>query len=162
MTLEINIREMTGNEVEYIARETIGSGIGELYFGSDLDKLVQILSALSEGEKVYVACVDEAIVGYIWFGLRGVFRIHPYVHMHFVRTDMRGRGIGASLLDAFEKSAEPVSGKAFLAVAEFNYKAASLYERKGYRSVGCIPGLYREGVSENLYMKDLRNPAVMG
>lgn len=153
--MEIIIDAMTSQEVAYIARETANSNIGELYFDSDENKLREILTTLGDEEKVLVARIDDTIVGYVWYGLRGVFRIHPYIHMHFVRTDMRSRGIGKKLLHAFEEEAGRASNKIFLAVAEFNYKAARFYQNEGYKSVGCIPGLYREGLSENLYMKDL-------
>jgi ribosomal protein S18 acetylase RimI-like enzyme len=45
------------------------------------------------------------------------------------------------------------SSKVFLVVADFNPEAKRLYERMGYRQVGAIPGLYRDGVTEYLMMK---------
>lgn len=43
--------------------------------------------------------------------------------------------------------------KLFLVVADFNPDARRLYEKIGYTEVGCIPSLYREGITENLMMK---------
>jgi ribosomal protein S18 acetylase RimI-like enzyme len=45
----------------------------------------------------------------------------------------------------------------FLVVADFNPEAKRLYESLGYRQVGVIPGLYKEGVSEQLMMKNREN-----
>jgi len=146
---------MSAEEISEIAVMTANSTMGELYFQSDAEKIQNILENARRDEKVLVAIVEGKVVGFIWFDLSGVFRIHPYVHLHFVRTDMRGQGIGRSLLEAFESSASNISSKTFLAVAEFNYRASALYESLGYRPVGSIPGLYREGVSENLLMKNL-------
>ncbi len=153
--MNIIIRDMAAEEIPDIAVMTANSTMGELYFGSDADKIQSILENARRDEKVLVAVVEGKAVGFIWFDLNGVFRIHPYVHLHFVRTDMRGQGIGRSLLQAFEMSAGEISSKTFLAVAEFNYRASSLYESQGYKYVGSIPGLYREGVAENLLMKNL-------
>jgi ribosomal protein S18 acetylase RimI-like enzyme len=41
-----------------------------------------------------------------------------------------------------------------MVVADFNPDARRLYERPGWRQVGEIPGLYREGVTEYLMMKE--------
>jgi len=153
--LNIIIRDMSEEEIPEIAVMTANSTMGELYFKSDVKKIQRILENANRDEKVLVAIVDKKPAGFIWFDLRGVFRIHPYVHLHFVRTDMRGQGIGRSLVEAFESSSKEISNKTFLAVAEFNYRASALYETLGYKQVGTIPGLYREGVAENLYMKNI-------
>ncbi len=153
--MNIIIRDMTADEIPEIANMTANSTMGELYFKSDAVEIQNLLENARKNEKVLVALVEGKAVGFIWFDLSGVFRIHPYVHLHFVRTDMRGQGIGQSLIEAFEANASEISSKAFLAVAEFNYRASAFYERIGYKFVGSIPGLYREGVSENLLMKNI-------
>jgi len=153
--MNIIIRDMTSEEVPEIAVMIANSTMGELYFDSNSDKIEKILANARRDERVLVAVVEGQAVGFIWYDLNGVFRIHPYVHLHFVRTDMRGEGVGTSLLEAFEANALSVSDKAFLAVAEFNYRASGLYEKQGYKFVGSIPGLYRQGVAENLLMKSI-------
>ncbi|WP_430883117.1 GNAT family N-acetyltransferase [Fusibacter sp. JL216-2] len=154
--MDIIVRDMQIEEISDIAVMTANSTMGELYFQSDADKVQTILENARRDERVLVAVVDGKAVGFIWFDLNGVFRIHPYIHLHFVRTDMRGQGIGKALLKAFEESAVQISPKTFLAVAEFNFRASALYETEGYKFVGSVPGLYREGVTENLLMKNLK------
>ena len=39
-------------------------------------------------------------------------------------------------------------------VADFNPEAKRFYEKNGYRQVGEIPGLYREGITEYIMMKE--------
>ena len=153
--MNIIIRGMTKEEVPEIATMIANSTMGELYFESNSFKIEDILVNARRDESVLVAVVEDKVVGFIWYDLNGVFRIHPYVHLHFVRTDMRGQGVGKSLLQAFETNALAVSKKTFLAVAEFNYRASGLYEKEGYKYMGSIPGLYREGVAENLLMKQI-------
>ncbi|AJA46969.1 hypothetical protein CPAST_c08690 [Clostridium pasteurianum DSM 525 = ATCC 6013] len=43
--------------------------------------------------------------------------------------------------------------KLFLVIADFNPESKMLYERIGYVEVGCIPNLYKLGVTECLMMK---------
>ncbi len=154
--MNVIVRDMKIEEIPDVAIMTTNSTMGELYFQSDAKKVQSILESARRDEKVLVAEVEGKAVGFIWFDLNGVFRIHPYIHLHFVRTDMRGQGIGKALLKAYEQSASRVSTKTFLAVAEFNFRASALYEAEGYKFVGSVPGLYREGVTENLLMKNLK------
>jgi len=44
--------------------------------------------------------------------------------------------------------------KLFLVVADFNPNAKGFYESMGYHQVGEIPGLYREGITEYIMMKE--------
>ena len=39
-------------------------------------------------------------------------------------------------------------------VADFNPEAKRFYEKNDYRQVGEIPGLYREGITEYIMMKE--------
>jgi ribosomal protein S18 acetylase RimI-like enzyme len=71
-----------------------------------------------------------------------------------VKREHRGEGVGKELLRFFEEGVFENSSKAFLVVADFNPDARRLYERLGWRQVGAIPGLYREGVTEYLMMKE--------
>jgi ribosomal protein S18 acetylase RimI-like enzyme len=110
-------------------------------------------------DEVFVA-VDEAgeCLGFIWFIPRGAFHSFPYLHVIAVKDGHRGEGIGKELLAFFEETVFADSARAFLVVADFNPDARRLYERLGWRQVGEIPGLYREGVTEYLMMKE-RGPA---
>lgn len=134
------------------------SELGRVYFPSEENALASIAEGVARDE-VFVA-VDEAgaCVGFIWFVFGGAFHSFPYLHVIAVKGEHRGEGVGKQLLQFFEEGVFADSAKAFLVVADFNPDARRLYERLGWRQVGAIPGLYREGVTEYLMMKE-RGPA---
>ena len=134
------------------------SELGRVYFPSEENALASIAEGMARDE-VFVA-VDEAAecLGFIWFIARGAFHSYPYLHVIAVKEGHRGEGVGKKLLDFFEETVFADSAKAFLVVADFNPDARRLYERLGWRQVGEIPGLYRDGVTEYLMMKE-RGPA---
>jgi ribosomal protein S18 acetylase RimI-like enzyme len=86
--------------------------------------------------------------------LEGAFHVFPYLHIIAVKENFRGMGIGKKLLAFFEETVFSDNSKVFLVVADFNPGAKRLYEHLGYQQVGVIPGLYKEGVSEYLMMKE--------
>jgi ribosomal protein S18 acetylase RimI-like enzyme len=137
------------------------SELGRVYFPSEENALASLAEGVAQDE-VFVA-VDEAgeSVGFIWFIPRGAFHSYPYLHVIAVKDGHRGEGIGQKLLQFFEEGVFEDSAKAFLVVADFNPDARRLYERLGWRQVGAIPGLYREGVTECVMMKE-RGPAAPG
>jgi ribosomal protein S18 acetylase RimI-like enzyme len=129
------------------------SKLGQEYFPSE----EKACSALTEGitkEEIFVA-IDEGgeCLGFIWFILEGAFHSFPYLHIIAVKEAFRRMGIGKKLLSFFEEAVFTDHSKVFLVVADFNPEAKRLYENLGYRQVGVIPSLYKEGVSEYLMMK---------
>ena len=129
--------------------------LGQVYFPSEEKALSTLTEGISKGE-IFVA-VDEdeggECLGFIWFVLRGAFHSFPYLHIVAVKEAFRGRGIGRKLLHFFEETVFADASKVFLVVADFNPEARRLYERLGYKQVGAIPGLYKDGVTEYLMMK---------
>jgi ribosomal protein S18 acetylase RimI-like enzyme len=152
--LKITIARADESHLKDCKAALLNSELGRVYFPSE----EKALSALAEGvasDEVFVA-VDEAgeCLGFIWFILGGAFHSYPYLHVIAVKEGHRGEGIGKKLLHFFEEAVFADTAKAFLVVADFNPDARRLYERLGWRQVGAIPGLYREGVTEYLMMKE--------
>ncbi|MEJ5308925.1 MAG: GNAT family N-acetyltransferase [Anaerolineae bacterium] len=131
----------------------LNSKLGQVYFTVEQNAVATLTEGITKGE-VFVAIDDDgACVGFIWFIEDGAFHSFPYLHIVAVKAAYRGMGIGQQLLHFFEETAFAQHSKVFLVVADFNPDARRLYERLGYREVGAIPGLYREGVTEYLMMK---------
>jgi ribosomal protein S18 acetylase RimI-like enzyme len=152
--LNITISRANDRHVPDCMAALANSELGRVYFPEE----EKALASLAEGvarEEVFVA-VDEAgeCLGFIWFTLGGAFHSYPYLHVIAVKEEHRGEGIGKKLLAFFEEGVFAGAAKAFLVVADFNPDARRLYERLGCRQVGEIPGLYREGVTEYLMMKE--------
>lgn len=130
------------------------SELGMVYF-SEENKAAK---AITEGilkEQVLVALDDTGLcVGFLWYALYGAFHSFPYIHIIAIKKEYRGQGIGQRLLKHFESNVVQ-SSKVFLVVSDFNPKAKALYERIGYKEVGVLPNLYKDGVNEHLMMKEL-------
>jgi ribosomal protein S18 acetylase RimI-like enzyme len=152
--MNTTIRKANFSHLEDCKDALCKSKLGEEYFASE----EKAISALTEGitkEEIFVA-VDETgkCLGFIWFILAGAFHSFPYLHIIAVKEKFRGQGIGKKLLAFFEEVAFAEHSKVFLVVADFNPEAQRLYEHLGYRQVGVIPNLYKEGVREHLMMKE--------
>lgn len=131
----------------------LNSKLGEVYFPEEESAISTLTQGIAQ-EEFYVALDDRGeFLGFIWFTLNGAFHGFPYLHIIAVKQEFRGRGVGKTLLAFFEDAVFPKDSKAFLVVADFNPDAKRLYERLGYRQVGEIPGLYKDGVTEYLMMK---------
>lgn len=131
------------------------SALGEIYF-PDEKKIIRVLEAAISKKEILVAIdKDDKCIGFIWFTLDGTFNKYPYLHMIVVKKEYRNYGIGKSLLQYFEEISAQGSSKIFLLVADFNNKAKELYMEIGYKYIGVIPHFYKDGVNENLMMKEI-------
>jgi ribosomal protein S18 acetylase RimI-like enzyme len=80
----------------------------------------------------------------------------PYVRQIAVRQEYRGQGIGKKLLAFVEGIAFKDWPKLFLTVTDFNSRAKRLYEKLGYKEVGLVEGLFKDGVAEYIMVKSRR------
>jgi len=152
--MEIIITKAHKMHLEDCKDALLHSKLGQEYFVSE----EKAISTLTEGitkEEMFVATNERGnCLGFIWFVLGGAFHSFPYLHIIAVKEEFRGLGIGKRLLSFFEKDVFMDHSKAFLVVADFNPDAKRLYKSLGYQQVGAIPGLYKEGITEYLMMKD--------
>jgi ribosomal protein S18 acetylase RimI-like enzyme len=154
--MNVTITKADIRHLEDCTGALLKSKLGQEYFPSE----GKARSALTEGitkEEIFIA-VDEAgeCLGFIWFILAGAFHSFPYLHIIAVKEEFRRLGIGKKLLAFFEELVFMDHSKVFLVVADFNPEAKRLYESLGYQQVGAIPGLYKEGVTEYLMMKEFK------
>lgn len=126
------------------------SSLGNYYFKSEGSARKAIEEGLEQGN-LFVAIEQDVCTGFMFYITNGVFHSFPYLHLIAVKEEYRGKGIGKQLVEYFEKISN--RDKFFLAVADFNPNAKRFYESIGYRQVGEIPGLYREGITEYIMMK---------
>lgn len=129
------------------------SQLGLKYFCQTGSARNSLEEGFSKGE-IYVAIDEnEDCIGFIWYILNGIFHSYPYLHIIAIKEENRGKGIGRKLMEFFEISCFANYSKVFLVVADFNPRAKLLYEEIGYKQVGAVPSLYREGITEFLMMK---------
>ncbi len=130
------------------------SRLGEVYFPAPEKARAELTEGIIK-EELFVALDEHDVcLGFIWSIQNGAFHGFPYLHIIAVAENARDRGVGTQLLTFFERVAFAEHSKVFLVVADFNPDAQRLYERLGYRQVGAIPNLYKEGVTEHLMLKE--------
>lgn len=142
--------------IEYLkdCKEVLSdSELGRVYFEKENSAENAIREGLEQGT-LYVALDNEVCVGFMWYLPEGAFHAFSYLHIMAVKSDYRGNGLGTKLMNFFEELVFEKSSKVFLVVADFNPEARKLYERQGYKKVGELPSLYREGITEYLMMKN--------
>ena len=152
--MKITITKAHKTHLEDCKAALLNSKLGDEYFASEEKATSALTEGMAKGE-IYVA-VDGGgeCLGFIWYLLEGAFHSYPYLHIIAVKEGFRGLGIGRKLLSFFERAVFTDHSKVFLVVADFNPDAKRLYESLGYRQVGVLPGLYKQGVTEYLMMKE--------
>lgn len=130
----------------------LDSELGRKYFNEDSGEKA-ILEGL-EQETLYVAIIDNECASFAFYIPNGIFHSFPYFHLIAIKDKYRSKGIGKKLIYFLETLAFTNKDKVFFVVADFNPDAKRLYEKLGYKQVGEIPNLYRNGINEYLMMKE--------
>ncbi len=149
----MNIKIIKGNSehLKDCEEALLKSFLGYHYFQSEGSGRKAIEEGLNQGN-LFVAFAENVCTGFMLYITNGAFHSFPYLHLIAVKEEYRGKGIGKQLVEYFEKISD--RDKFFLVVADFNPNAKRFYENIGYRKVGEIPGLYREGITEYIMMKE--------
>lgn len=100
---------------------------------------------------VFLACVDEEIVGFVIIEMNGTFK--GYIKSICVSPNQRDKGIGSSLMCYAEERIFLETPNVFLLVSSFNTGARNLYQRLGYEEIGEFKDFIVRGHSEILMRK---------
>ena len=117
--------------------------------GRTFEQATKIMT--SPTREVFVAVVDEEVAGFVVLVMRGLFV--GFVQSLAVRPDLRGEGIGATLMEFTERRVFDEFPNVFLAVSSFNKRAQKFYKRLGYEPVGELKDLLIRGETEILMRK---------
>ncbi len=157
--MNINVIKADDRYLADCSAAVLNSDLGKIYFKDKKRAVQAITNGILSGEIFVAVNNDLECLGFVWLDSAGMFSRFPYLHMVAVREEFRGIGIGKILVRFFEDTVSEENTKAFLVVADFNPRAKALYKSLGYKEVGSIPGLYKEGVTETLMMKELKASA---
>lgn len=129
------------------------SDVGRNYGRSPETMSAKLAEGFSKGE-IHVALSEAGqYLGYVWIVPGGGFDSFPYCRLLAVKHEFRGRGIGTALLAHFEETGFQKANRLFILVSDFNSGAKRLYERLGYRQVGCVQHLFKHGIAECILVK---------
>lgn len=109
------------------------------------------------GDTLLVATEGGEVIGLAWLIVTRALDRSAYLRLLLVADGARSRGAGAALLDRAERTAVRSRCRHLaLLVTRTNRKARAFYERHGYRHTGDLRHFVRPGITEALYLKDLR------
>ncbi len=134
MTPAFRFRAMTQTDAEQIARWHYPEPFSFYDASADANDLAELLDPALRGDD-YASVEDEAgeLVGFFQFKLRP-----EAIEVGLgLRPDLTGRGLGRSFLEAGLRELRSRFGpsRIVLAVATFNQRAITVYERAGFASV---------------------------
>ena len=147
--LEIRRLEKAG-EAEACARMMAGSEPWTT-LGRGFEASLEIVSDPSH--EVYLALVDDAIVGFVVVSMTGAFI--GYVKSIYTAPEWRNRGIGSRLMSYVESRIFRETPNVFICVSSFNEGAQRLYRRLGYEVIGELKDYLVSGKSEILMRKTI-------
>ena len=116
--------------------------------GADEGMLTRLLN--TDGGVILVAEEGETLLGYVW--VRFVLDEGDIGNVA-VAPDVRRRGIGAALMEAFQTEAERRGAAVVqLEVRESNLAARRLYEKNGFETVGKRKNYYEKPAEDAILM----------
>ena len=148
---DLEIRELQEKDIDKCAEITVNSYPWTIY-GLKKEKAMQFLSDRLNKEMVYVAQLNNEVVGFI--AIKRDIMFANYIRRLVVKEDMRGKGVGAQLIKFIEnQTLERNLPNVFLLCAITNENAIKFYERNGYKKIGVIENFVGEGLHEYLFWK---------
>lgn len=122
-------------------------------YGIDFAKAMKLFEQMQDN--IYVAEINEKLVGFVTVRIDGVGNIGAYLRMIAVAQVFRGKGIGAQLIDYASRIATENIPNLFLICSVENIRAQSFYERNDFIRIGIIKDLVSVGHDEIFYRKRL-------
>ena len=157
MTAPVRVRPASRRDIQRSARTFADLPLFTAY-GLGSEQLEERwLSGRGQGDGLLVALSDDELVGVCWFLPSGTFATGAYLRTLAVVPAAQSQGIGARLLEEFERATAGAPGGWFLLASDDNEGAHRFYQRHGYREVGRIPDFAKKGLSERIFFK--ANPA---
>ena len=110
----------------------------DLAFLGDVDTHVSpdTLADLVSMGRVMVVEVDGEVVGFLRWGL--FWDQIPFMNLLWVLPDWRGRGVGATLVEAWEESQLAAGNDLVLTSTMSNERSQHFYRRLGYVDTGAL------------------------
>lgn len=154
-SMEVTIKKGDPSRLEDYVDVMRDSALWEHYYAPDETVLRDGLAdALARGAVFIAETSSGEAVGLMVCEWEGMFGAWPYPALLGVKKNCRGMGVGHRLLDVFEGTGKALGARnLFICVSTFNPRARALYVSRGFRKAALIPGLYRDGVAENVLIK---------
>ena len=151
---QISILPMRAQHIDVCARLMVALPLWGESYGIDYHAArARFESGVADAADVYVALVEDAVVGFVWFAQRGAFARSGYIRLLGVRADWQGRGVGTQLMDFAEEMLFAEDKDIFLLAFAPNEGAQRFYRRRGYEQVGALTEYSGPGIDEFIFRK---------
>jgi ribosomal protein S18 acetylase RimI-like enzyme len=151
---QITVAPLDAQRVEACARLMVSLPLWRDSYRVDYEAAhARFEAGLLSRDDVYVALVDDAVVGFLWFVRRGAFARSGYVRLLGVSSEWQGRGVGTKLMDFAEAILFTEDRDVFLLTFAPNEAAQRFYCHRGYEQVGELAGYSDPGVDELVFRK---------
>lgn len=148
---DIRIRELQGASEADECALLMSSSEPWITLRRDYDLCMKMLT--DPRREVYVALLEEEIVGFMILQMRGPFI--GFIQTVGVKPEWRNKRIGTKLVEFAEERIFRVTPNVFMCVSSFNQKAQKLYRRLGYETIGELKDFIVSGHSEILLRKTI-------
>ncbi len=152
--MTMRIRKLEKSDIDSVARIVAETELWQKYGLNFKKARVRFEKGLQRGADIYIAEIENEIVGFIWYVPDGAFDRSGYIELIGVGKNFRGKGVGQKLMKFVENLFSPES--IFLLVSDFNEKAQKFYSHLGYKKVGEIEDYVVEGITEFIFYKKVR------
>lgn len=149
--LNLRIRELRGVSEAHECARLMSASEPWITLRRDYELCMKMLT--DPKREVYVALLEEEIVGFMILQMRGPFI--GFIQTVGVKPEWRNKGIGSKLVQFAEERIFKVSPNVFMCVSSFNPKAQRLYQRLGYETIGELKDFIVSGHSEILLRKTI-------
>jgi len=148
----IEVRKGTQEDFGQLAN-IISSSEAWTCYGIDYNLALKLFEQMQD--TIYVAEINNRLVGFVTLRTDGVGNIGAYIRMLAVAPTFRGQSIGAQLINYVSQIAAHNIPNLFLICSPDNFRAQKFYKRNGFEQVGIIKDLVVTGHDEILYRKCL-------
>ncbi len=128
-------------------------------YGFTFEKAKEALEKASHELKseVLIAREGKEITGVAWFVKDGGFARSGYLRLIAVALKHQCSGVGRKLIEDLESRYLEPNG-IFILATSTNEHAREFYEKLGYRKIGEVPDLVKNGLTEVIYYRPPRAP----
>lgn len=138
------------------ARKCLDSVRDSLLWDAYFDEVssLKMTHELIDKKQIYVAVNEnDQCIGFMGIMHEACFGKFPYLAILSVSAEYRNSGIGRQLLDKFESIGFEEDDRLFVLCSDFNVKGRNFYKKNGYVECGKIEKLFKEGITEHLFVK---------
>ena len=145
---DIEAAELTPLEPE--TAESLGRALAAidpwLTLGFGAQELARHLAREERGARKLAIVTPQGVAGAVV--LRHPFLRGAYLELLAILPGFQGRGLGRAVIDWMVAESTGRVGNLWTCGSAFNSRALAFFEKQGFRRVGALPDLVREGFTE--------------